>query len=1655
MTSNATLPPCFLCKRSLEELPANEREQHAKSCLERTFEVTEKDPQSNPPGSSKGIIRAGPFQFQSLAFCPSCSTPWNPVYKHNEASSEKDFVRTKIKHVKRCMKETGMLASDIIGILRALSVAWESEETTPAKPALCVSTLAREDSPSSITANYEESMVSPGHDTCTLEKENRSLILSETMGEIEGGNIPRPTPTDDFAGARKSKYFVPAYTGDNDKRQKQKKTSNGISKIGALSNSGNDECGDANKGKPNITIRKPRKPKKPTNATINSNSVGLGDPVDLELPGRAAPLVKPRVRTRQPAPEDTSNLTKKRKSRSKKSEVHKDYNNLSETLAEILKDDDGLLNIPPPGPPTIPLDAVEASAIEKQREHYNRAPLPLNLTLTSGLPVPLSEVHQADRRIVGPLATAFPELPDTESGVACAANRDTKTNETKVMGSQASVPIDIGSEVHPPTPNVNGTSENPETEVSLNEPKPDYPAPPKNRGRPKKFAPEGEAPPKKQRAPRKRKSPAVDEPGDNLVEQKPKKVRTSKPKNAKEPATKAKKAPKTVKVDKDGKDEDQPKVKGRKRKEPATVLSKILLGVIASEHIGRKANALFWSRFTDKECHVIDDTEKEKSRTSRSPDSLWDLASVGKTDGKMYSEFPVSLCVMQACSVLKRSCPASMSLVEPDITPTNVNPHPFLLALTQRAAAATAATQKRTKKRLADENRLKLIREEEERQREADRLRIEADIEKTTIEVEKVTGAFERIMARKNAELEAKIQEITRLHHAWVAKVTEERRVLLENLESQLAEQRKQLKLCEPELPATGPSTSMDIEDDVSENGDNDDGIAGDDDEALDILMRFMETDLCDEVADELEDPDAKSISLEQNHMAEPNDVAKKQHLTNSPERVETDTYRCDVGNEEPVDHGSISDDPERQHVAKRGDVAESLCLRDSPDRVEIFSTHRASTITNDDKTSTKRTLTPSDKHQIKLAEIVRLSKNSVSPKPTLVTPHLDFPRSYSQIEGGSQMPAPGSPADDYVEDSCDEDGAQPFRTIGLSYQVAEDSCDEGDAEVDQQSRVPQSDVNKEAAIHGERQEAQPEFDTNVLSREPSNIARLNLRDSENYGPSPVKESLIYIAHEEAHESPNPLIASYDDHVENRDALHFKTVNKEDARPGGNDEVNEPSVIIADRIPFKVGDRLASLSPRSALSPARRAIGMDEKEEPTNAYNDQTNDIDDESEQRPGENAEDVDKDGNEHWLNSIAEETSRCSDQLNSATVATDLLEGCFDRNHHSPQEDVSPHLPQEVTYNSPPAAPSREPMFEDFDQPALNSDSLAERNRDQDDQNGFVDEQEAPIGYDNFNEENELGDAFLVYSPNLTKNHYSVVEHDNSRFSQSPQPIFHDSFELEDQLLNANNHSAKHYVDGRRAEHSPPEIRPLDAPRSAVIPQHDSNASRSSSAITAKASAKKWETLAILAKRNLGDQLKDMPDYSAMSIKQLQRLADGYGIRPCAKSILVEQLTKIWLHLNGFSVSFTGGSAVVPGQSSDRPKQFPPSAHAPDVPQPMPGEVVRKELSNDDELDPPDGEGRDECVLDDLEESDEEGPTGKIKVTDEMIFQYLRKNRELYRRILRYEPLDFTTIHRQMNADGLKCSKKSLISFLDAKAVNYVQPVPGGANPGRRRRT
>ncbi|KAI8844419.1 hypothetical protein BJ741DRAFT_703873 [Chytriomyces cf. hyalinus JEL632] len=144
--------------------------------------------------------------------------------------------------------------------------------------------------------------------------------------------------------------------------------------------------------------------------------------------------------------------------------------------------------------------------------------------------------------------------------------------------------------------------------------------------------------------------------------------------------------------------------------------------------------------------------------------------------------------------------------------------------------------------------------------------------------------------------------------------------------------------------------------------------------------------------------------------------------------------------------------------------------------------------------------------------------------------------------------------------------------------------------------------------------------------------------------------------------------------------------------------------------------------------------------------------------------------------------------------------------------------------------------------------------------------------------------------------------------------------------------------------------------------------------------------------------------PDYQSMSIPELEKIAGKYGIRKLPKAALVNQLEKIWVALHPAITSVEqvqgdGANTVQPEESSTKVKG---KAKA------KPKKAARKGETEAEDVD-----------------------------IEDVLFNFIKADGNLYNQILLYKPIDFDQLHQRIKEDGVKCNKKVLQQFLDARGI------------------
>ncbi|KAJ3265269.1 hypothetical protein HDU77_005905 [Chytriomyces hyalinus] len=154
--------------------------------------------------------------------------------------------------------------------------------------------------------------------------------------------------------------------------------------------------------------------------------------------------------------------------------------------------------------------------------------------------------------------------------------------------------------------------------------------------------------------------------------------------------------------------------------------------------------------------------------------------------------------------------------------------------------------------------------------------------------------------------------------------------------------------------------------------------------------------------------------------------------------------------------------------------------------------------------------------------------------------------------------------------------------------------------------------------------------------------------------------------------------------------------------------------------------------------------------------------------------------------------------------------------------------------------------------------------------------------------------------------------------------------------------------------------------------------------------------------ATKNTANEAK--PDYQSMSIPELEKIAGKYGIRKLPKAALVNQLEKIWvaLHPAITSVEQVQGDGANPVQPEES------SAKAKGKAKAKPKKAAKKVETEAEDVD-----------------------------IEDVLFNFIKADGNLYNQILLYKPIDFDQLHQRIKEDGVKCNKKVLQQFLDARGI------------------
>jgi len=80
----------------------------------------------------------------------------------------------------------------------------------------------------------------------------------------------------------------------------------------------------------------------------------------------------------------------------------------------------------------------------------------------------------------------------------------------------------------------------------------------------------------------------------------------------------------------------------------------------------------------------------------------------------------------------------------------------------------------------------------------------------------------------------------------------------------------------------------------------------------------------------------------------------------------------------------------------------------------------------------------------------------------------------------------------------------------------------------------------------------------------------------------------------------------------------------------------------------------------------------------------------------------------------------------------------------------------------------------------------------------------------------------------------------------------------------------------------------------------------------------------------------------------------------------------------------------------------------------------------------------------VDSADEANEDG-TGESSPgasLEKKLLDFIQRNQELYLHVLQYKPINILTLHEELKENGIKCSQKTLGTFLDFQGCTFIVP-------------
>ncbi|XP_037363989.1 LOW QUALITY PROTEIN: structure-specific endonuclease subunit SLX4 [Talpa occidentalis] len=215
-------------------------------------------------------------------------------------------------------------------------------------------------------------------------------------------------------------------------------------------------------------------------------------------------------------------------------------------------------------------------------------------------------------------------------------------------------------------------------------------------------------------------------------------------------------------------------------------------------------------------------------------------------------------------------------------------------------------------------------------------------------------------------------------------------------------------------------------------------------------------------------------------------------------------------------------------------------------------------------------------------------------------------------------------------------------------------------------------------------------------------------------------------------------------------------------------------------------------------------------------------------------------------------------------------------------------------------------------------------------------------------------------------------------------------------------------------------------------------------------------------------------MPRYSLMETPVLKKELDRFGVRPLPKRQMVLKLKEIFQYTHQTLESDSEGESPAPPEAAPRRREQQPGGSAPAPSTTQAAEAPRgpdrdTELPASQGSTAPSADGSDssfssqssasgevgralECAGD---EAGEEGAgAARALATEAALGRYIRARPALYRRVLRYEPLELAELRAGLRRQGVRVAAGRLLDLLDAQGITFTTAAARRAQLSRRRR-